>query len=69
MKFVHRSSRTELVSWFLVGSPFSSHFWFRNAPDTHRIHRQSFHFDTEDTGPAYTQVQIQHRDSQRAGLQ
>ena len=25
------------------------------------IHRQSFHFDTEDTGPAYTQVQIQHR--------
>ena len=26
--------------------------------------RQSFRFDTEDTGPAYTQVQIQHRDSQ-----
>ena len=26
-----------------------------------RVHRQSFHFDTEDTGPAYTQVQIQHR--------
>ena len=25
------------------------------------VHRQSFHFDTEDTGPAYTQVQIQHR--------
>ena len=25
------------------------------------FHRQSFHFDTEDTGPAYTQVQIQHR--------
>ena len=24
------------------------------------FHRQSFHFDTEDTGPAYTQVQIQH---------
>ena len=23
------------------------------------VHRQSFHFDTEDTGPAYTQVQIQ----------
>ena len=23
-------------------------------------HRQSFHFDTEDNGPAYTQVQIQH---------
>ena len=25
------------------------------------FHRPSFHFDTEDTGPAYTQVQIQHR--------
>ena len=23
--------------------------------------RQSFSFDTEDTGPAYTQMQIQHR--------
>ena len=29
------------------------------------LHRQSFHFDTEDTGPAYTQVQIQHRMSSR----
>ena len=27
----------------------------RNAVE---LHRQSFHFDTEDTGPAYTQVQI-----------
>ena len=29
------------------------------------LHRQSFHFDTEDTGPAYTQVQIQHRSHAR----
>ena len=33
----------------------------RQKKTLRRLHRQSFHFDTEDTGPAYTQVQIQHR--------
>ena len=36
---------------------------FISTPRTPDFHRQSFHFDTEDIaiGPAYTQVQIQHR--------
>ena len=32
-------------------------------------HRQSFNFDTEDNGPAYTQVQIQHRSNSHAHAQ
>ena len=46
---------------------FLSHFWCSLSVAATAssccccVHRQSFHFDTEDTGPAYTQVQIQHR--------
>ena len=35
--------------------------WLCAPPGSRTIQRQSFHFDTEDTGPAYTQMQIQHR--------
>ena len=38
--------------------PLLRHTIYGCPVSLYSIHRQSFHFDTEDTGPAYTQVHI-----------
>ena len=58
-------SRTHFPGRSFIHNTQTRKWSHRRSFTTHQhekdVHRQSFHFDTEDTGPAYTQVQIQPR--------
>ena len=61
-KFISQSRRSVARGSTVCDDPY----WFRERKKGFSRVKftgkdQSFHFDTEDTGPAYTQVQIQHR--------